>query len=1094
MPIGIFAWGQRLIRLFTRFIRREGKHSHTPMGNTPRHKHIDSKPAGKDLFQGQSHERLACNIANYLRQKSHSRIIGLEGDWGSGKSNVIELLRKKLEATHYVYIYDAWGHQEDSQRRSFLEELTEELTAKEILPKDPWNKKTEELLARRKTTESKTIPKMSWGVWGLIIITVLTPILTQIASLITNEWHRIILVSAPLAIGLTIYLGYCIIHGRWPKPGEVLHIYQGEATEKTTHESISDYTPSTKKFTGWMQDVSDALGERVPLRELLVVYDNMDRLPPADIKELWSSIHTFFAEREYEHITVIVPFDKRHLSLAFSIGKTHLDGTKNHIKSEGYREINAFLRKTFATIYRVTPPVLSDWKGFFNDKFYEAFGEYEAEELPVVRSIFNSAYAHFTPRDIITFINELVTLQEQWGDAIPLRYLAFFTAYKDEILENPLGYLLDDNTMTEAARLQLHEDFHDYQAAIVYNVPPILASQVLLRRNLELLLQGESSHDAKLLVRHPNFVEVLETVIAETPLLDIATACEQLAKAMEVLPQEKVAQMEHIWSCLASQQLLLKIDKPEYKNGYSHMLKYAPLHSKNELAEYLIEGYQQAMETSQTYLDGSSYYNSLTQLEKDITECGSSVKVADRLREVEVSAPTFFNYLIAAGEDNDRYKLYTSEEALDGYLAGYNQGQIVDLPNPEALAYLKPTYKLPKTLKRTEIYLKEAELTKENFNQYITLYKALSTEHPLEPPIPQHMLDRLVHKITPGEPGYHDLIAMAIAYGYYRSFSQWNTVAKNCENDETVASIASIIEDYTTLGELLMRLKDTDTPLLRRICKRLIEDDANEHQLAATELLKNFTPITKNLSIAPEDFLAFLSHWIDDTREHITLSNLEEVIADSGFYKTAMGSGNPLADHLNSLAIEFLKSQPEERWRREYGENNSYIYGVLSNYLHNEQMPPPTLRKALKSMLKQIAIDEIPVPREESFLRKLFREAQGEDWTATLKDILDSYYTKDYISPEQFLFFEPMFRQWGDTAESADRFARRILDRVIQSAKCLALILGNAPFYASIIVAASTDATDLKEKIREMAMKSDDEGLRIFARDIGIDLSKETGE
>jgi hypothetical protein len=37
----------------------------------------------------------------------------------------------------------------------------------------------------------------------------------------------------------------------------------------------------------------------------------MDRLPPEKVKEIWSSIHTFFAEEEYKNIHIIIPFDRK---------------------------------------------------------------------------------------------------------------------------------------------------------------------------------------------------------------------------------------------------------------------------------------------------------------------------------------------------------------------------------------------------------------------------------------------------------------------------------------------------------------------------------------------------------------------------------------------------------------------------------------------------------------------------------------------------------------------------------------------------------------------------------------------------------------
>ena len=61
---------------------------------------ISKKPAQEDVFEGKPHKRLAETIAKLINREDNStldnKVIGLEGDWGSGKSTVIELLNKKL--------------------------------------------------------------------------------------------------------------------------------------------------------------------------------------------------------------------------------------------------------------------------------------------------------------------------------------------------------------------------------------------------------------------------------------------------------------------------------------------------------------------------------------------------------------------------------------------------------------------------------------------------------------------------------------------------------------------------------------------------------------------------------------------------------------------------------------------------------------------------------------------------------------------------------------------------------------------------------------------------------------------------------------
>ena len=66
---------------------------------------ISNYPNGIDLFEGKSQEKVAESIRKHIiktdidKDSSISRIIGLEGKWGSGKSNIIKMLEKSMNTT-----------------------------------------------------------------------------------------------------------------------------------------------------------------------------------------------------------------------------------------------------------------------------------------------------------------------------------------------------------------------------------------------------------------------------------------------------------------------------------------------------------------------------------------------------------------------------------------------------------------------------------------------------------------------------------------------------------------------------------------------------------------------------------------------------------------------------------------------------------------------------------------------------------------------------------------------------------------------------------------------------------------------------------
>ena len=162
---------------------------------------ISNKPTGKDCFESRSHDKIANSIAEHIKNEHSSmKVIGLEGEWGSGKSNVVEIIKNKLSNTHYIYIYDSWGHQEDSQRRAFLEEITDELVENNLLTKKTkyknidgkilnisWQEKIKYLLARKKEINKKTVPKISIGFIIIGIVVFLTPLFTILSTILLDD-------------------------------------------------------------------------------------------------------------------------------------------------------------------------------------------------------------------------------------------------------------------------------------------------------------------------------------------------------------------------------------------------------------------------------------------------------------------------------------------------------------------------------------------------------------------------------------------------------------------------------------------------------------------------------------------------------------------------------------------------------------------------------------------------------------------------------------------------------------------------------------------------------------------------------------------
>ena len=97
---------------------------------------ISNRPCNKDLFEGKAHDKLAKAIADVISSDEKPSMIGIDGGWGSGKSNLVGMVSDHLNAIcgekgkkYHFFTYDVWGHQNDLPRRSILEELTTDLVS-----------------------------------------------------------------------------------------------------------------------------------------------------------------------------------------------------------------------------------------------------------------------------------------------------------------------------------------------------------------------------------------------------------------------------------------------------------------------------------------------------------------------------------------------------------------------------------------------------------------------------------------------------------------------------------------------------------------------------------------------------------------------------------------------------------------------------------------------------------------------------------------------------------------------------------------------------------------------------------------------------
>lgn len=1037
-----------------------------PINQFPRF--INNAPCGEDLFEGKSQQKIANNICNIIKTEKSCNIIGIDGGWGSGKSNLVKQVQNNLSKEDYhFFIYDAWGHQEDLQRRSLLEELTENLT-QENLVKEVWKLKLKRLLSKVKETESKRVPKLSIGIIVIALSILITPVFKSIADKITNHSLSLLALSIPLLLvaGLFAYYFFQEKDGttkeKLKKAFTRLFLeYQNKLEEETTYEMISEDEPSVRKFRNWMSEISKDLGEK----NLILVFDNMDRLPQRKVQELWSSIHVFFCEHSYDNIKVIVPFDREHIKLAFK---------SEDIDKKQYGD--DFINKTFNVVYRVSPPILSDWKNYFTTQWKDAFGEEGSlSNSKNVLQIFDLLSDEITPRKIIAFINEFVSIKLTVKNSIPNNYIALFILGKHAIVKKPIDEIIQPSFLRGLTYLYAgDEELPKFIAALFYQVEPDKAIQIVFTDRIKRALNENALDDLEKISSIPEFYHVLENAISDV------SNYENAILALNELPEEKIGnkyQAEIIWNCL------FKKLEPRAKSQISEfqLTLLSKITNQKEYLKIILNGLVADPEFSST-----NYFNSINAIENKFKD---TLQVFSELKTKQTSVQDFINFIGKAKSEYAKYKIKTDQKELNDYLIAL---EIPKLKEVDFIPYLTKEYSFVTFSKKLEELIKAnaPNNDKDLMSVLYSRYKEVSTEKPLTVKLEDSSVYSLFTNSTDKEDFYYDIIAMRIAKldkfepSYISSF---DTVLQS--NDQTfIQKIASRLENYIDYDDILLGLKQFKSNLLyMEIAKYLTSNDNGISRAEVDKLIQHFKEICENGNIEPIILLKRLNDLDTSFSEEITKENAKQIITPF-FLEQAITETLTICQNCIQKVNEYLNLLEKDKWKEAFKDLSSYEIEV--SLIINHKYSTNSF-EALKDVLNEISLGDIPVP-DKHITQKLINklEEQGRNFKATFNTVRDSICRSNCMTVPLFKFLGDWLFRYADIENNQASLRTIFTSDIIRDDECLKIILSHQEKMPAIISSASEEAQDFKEIIKDKLTTDSSESFIAFAKSIGVEIVK----
>lgn len=524
---------------------------------------ISDAPAKEDAFK--SHDRVARAIVDLVKNEPGGLTIGVEGAWGTGKSTIIRFVKDGLSSDPNVafVLFDAWAHQGDPLRRSFLERLIGVINNNSWVDKERWKNVLDELARRIHKSSTTTTPTLTkegrWLAASVLLIPVGAAILEPLIEAGPRIWpdglwgfflqvftwlSALGLSFAPFAVALFLMRNRGEGKPFWG-------LFSDEQTTREDSESTEDPEPTSLEFSKRFTELLDeALKEKN--RKVVIVVDNLDRIPQEVATSMWATMRTFLEHGEYQRpewfsrIWVIVPYAIESLK---KTAGTYSEGDT----------IFAFIDKVFQIHFYVSPPVLSDWKEYLGAHVKTAFPKHndETEIHRIYRTWTQNAVRpeQPTPRDLVIFINDIGALHRQWQDTFPLSRMAYYCLIRRN--HDVAKELLDGAIPAQRDKDLLGEDLADTVAALYFNREVKHAKQLLLKPPLtKQLASGNSVGLITLAKLHTGLFAVLERELKGILSDWLATETATIARAAKCILSDGVlsaapqAEAQSIRSCL----------------------------------------------------------------------------------------------------------------------------------------------------------------------------------------------------------------------------------------------------------------------------------------------------------------------------------------------------------------------------------------------------------------------------------------------------------------------------------------------------------------------------------------------------------------
>lgn len=1068
---------------------------------------IPDIPVGEDCFEGHSQEKLAHSVCDYLRLQDEGavanatsktqektimpRILGIEGSWGSGKSNVVNMIERELSKEGYfTFTYDAWGHQEDLQRRSILETLATNLINNKVLQGDveiqmrngkkhkaSWKDQLSLLLSNKTTTIRKSTPRLTVAArWGILIVSLFAvcPLVSDRLISIFDDVKCLRYIDF-----IPIILTMVVVGVYWIKDRSFENIFR--LIDHTNSDTIDEeYTsseePSVSEFKNWMNAVSKYLGQsKKQYKKLIIVFDNMDRLPSEKVMQLWSSIYTFFAGGEFENIWAVIPYDYMHLCQA-------IYGNEDENSHKGDVErVKQFISKTFPITFHVSQPVITDYRKLFSTYFDKAFGP-NVHDKEHICQVFMHLQKYPNPRTVIRFVNELVAIRLRWDEnKYRLQNLALYILKKDFIFYS--GNRMDEQLLSEKL-FEGVEPFYPNQEKVriemcqyAYGLEDEnMASETPLRNELKRKI--EEGLNISELSNNSHFISVLESVIADIDLASIDKAILSMASLDGVdLSNPDKERIQAKWDYLANLKAKSNYSKHSYDDKLTILITHATDVRKKQLAKRYIVAMQKI-----NISNGADYFNVMNKMQMALNKANIA-EDSNWYQTVECAPEQYVLYVSAAGNDYRHYKLSTDNDALNKFLLeetvkGSNRvTDIIDIIKDDE------TYNFDSLIKGLSEAI-EADSIENAIHVAAYVHRVLDEREGILDV--RFKKDKVLSFINASQPnwlkeqpkGMEDIVAMLLADG----------TDVDSINDEMIKRVSECMERYIDYTELLKHTGKEGSAYrkLNVYCIEHQKGDSLQLNYAANHLKNLHDTLGVDINVMLQHFNRWPKiKWGEKTKDNQYIANVKSYVHQS-LFEAYLENPGKFTNSIIELGVSALKLQEKgflvknQSDQRYYNSPKiiiieAYWKAFVETYLGTPYLPEADTKLTGEAITILDCLYEKDEMKDSTLLDAILRKADKPTLVSYLHKMMNDHFVKSDISKQKFMHFGNLLPLLGADMDSntARGLMQHFIKPICKDAECAKILIANKSFYFSVMRCDLSFAQTIINEVKDLESYSE---------------------